>query len=96
MTSGALILSAKDVGNLYSLVDTYPEVIVAREVDLRAGRNSSTLVCPGAGQRRGTVNCDLPASGETPVRAVRVTDECWVMGIVADTAASERVCVAVD
>jgi hypothetical protein len=42
------------------------------------------------------VNCDLPTSGETPVRAIRVTDECWVMGVVTDTAASERVCVAID
>lgn len=79
-----------------SLDASYPKVGIALQANLGARRNSSTLVGPGASYSWRSVDSNLASGTESVVRSVGVTDECRVVGVVADTAAGHGVGIAVD
>ena len=84
-------------GSVYHGMDvSYPKVILALQVDLRSGRDGSTLVRPGTSDSRRSVDSDLSTSREAVVGAVGVADQGRVVGIVAYTAASHWVGITVD
>lgn len=75
---------------------TYPEIVLAVQVDLGAAGDRRTLIRPGSCDARRTVNGYLATSGEPVVSAIVTSNECWVVSIGADTTASHRVSISVD
>jgi hypothetical protein len=75
-------------------VVTYPEVILALQVDLGSSRDSGTLVGPGSGDARSSVDGDLATRRETEVLSIVATDQSRVVGVVADTTARHGKAIA--
>lgn len=76
---------------------TYPEVVLASQVDLGSSRDSSTEVRPRPVDAWCTVDGDLPSSRETVVPPIGVApDERGIVSIVAHTTARHRVRITLD
>jgi hypothetical protein len=73
---------------------TYPEIILALEVDLGSSRDGGALVGPGSGDARSSVDGDLATGRETEVLSIVTTNQGGVVSVVADTAAGHRQIVA--
>lgn len=96
VTSGAYHTSLEVVHFEEDQRLTYPEIVLAVQVDLRAVRDRRTLVRPGSCDARRTVNGYLATSGKSVVSAIVTTDECWIVSVGANTAASHRISISVD
>ena len=75
-------------------VATYPEIILALQVDLGSSRDSGTLVGPGSSDAGSSVDGDLATRRETEVLPIVTADQGGIVGIVADTAAGHGEAVA--
>ena len=75
---------------------TYPEIILASQVDLGTSGNRRTLVGPGSSDGRRAVNSDLATGRETIVGAVGATDKGRIVSVVANTRAGHGISIAVD
>jgi hypothetical protein len=53
---------------------TYPEIILALEVDLGSSRDGGALVGPGSGDARSSVDGDLATGRETEVLSIVTTN----------------------
>jgi hypothetical protein len=78
------------------VMSTYPEVILAVQVDLRTGRERGTLVRPWPNDARSTVNGDLVTRRESVVCSIVATNERRIVCIGANTTASHRVGIAIN
>jgi hypothetical protein len=75
---------------------TYPEVVVAIQVDLGAIRDSRANVCPWSDNASCAMDGNLATGREAVVPSIVTTDEGGIVSICTDTAASHWVGVSID
>jgi hypothetical protein len=79
-----------------AVLESYPEIVFAIQVDLGASWYSSALVRPWSSYARRTVNGDLASSGEAKVCPVVTSDERGIVCIGTDTTTCHWVAISID